>query len=155
MSTLLLLLFIRTLSSEYRYINSIFFPSCHQLFLECFNRNYNPVERRCKGGKERSVKGCQKTAKSLQANNMHSPGSGDPVEPSKKLLLSLLQLFIFVSNEPYIKLFDACQSRTQAGDGEEWRNGRGKFFWRNSSFNQGGRLGCKTMSLLVSTLFFV
>lgn len=60
------------------------------------------MERRCKGGKERCVKGCQKTAKSLQAYNMHSPGSVDPVEPSKKLLLSLLQLFIFTSNEPYV-----------------------------------------------------
>ncbi|XP_022137379.1 microtubule-associated protein RP/EB family member 1B [Momordica charantia] len=48
------------------------------------NENYNPVERRCKGGKERYVKGCQKTAKSLQAYNMHSPGSVDPVEPRHK-----------------------------------------------------------------------
>nr|XP_011464375.1 PREDICTED: microtubule-associated protein RP/EB family member 1B isoform X2 [Fragaria vesca subsp. vesca] len=33
------------------------------------NENYNPVERRCKGGKERHPKGSQKISKSLQANN--------------------------------------------------------------------------------------
>ncbi|XP_062030306.1 microtubule-associated protein RP/EB family member 1A isoform X2 [Rosa rugosa] len=33
------------------------------------NENYNPVERRCKGGKERYAKGSQKIPKSLQANN--------------------------------------------------------------------------------------
>lgn len=42
------------------------------------NENYNPVERRCKGGKERYPKGSQKISKSLQANN-----SGDPVGLSK------------------------------------------------------------------------
>ena len=42
------------------------------------------MERRCKGGKGGlTMKGCQKVAKSLQTNNMHSPGSGDPVELSK------------------------------------------------------------------------
>lgn len=41
------------------------------------NENYNPVERRGKGGKERTLKGCNKSSKSLQANNMHGPGSGD------------------------------------------------------------------------------
>ncbi|KAL5544443.1 hypothetical protein UlMin_008227 [Ulmus minor] len=40
------------------------------------NENYNPVERRTKGGKERSSKGYQKNPKSLQSNNMHNPGSG-------------------------------------------------------------------------------
>ncbi|KAG8652465.1 hypothetical protein MANES_06G094300v8 [Manihot esculenta] len=39
------------------------------------NENYNPVERRIKGGKDRSSKGTLKTSKSLQSNNM----SGDPV----------------------------------------------------------------------------
>ncbi|XP_023519542.1 microtubule-associated protein RP/EB family member 1B-like isoform X1 [Cucurbita pepo subsp. pepo] len=49
------------------------------------NENYNPVERRCKGGKGGlTMKGCQKVAKSLQTNNMHSPGSGDPVELRSK-----------------------------------------------------------------------
>uniref|UniRef100_A0A1J3K3D6 Protein ATEB1 homolog 2 n=1 Tax=Noccaea caerulescens TaxID=107243 RepID=A0A1J3K3D6_NOCCA len=35
------------------------------------NENYNPVERRSKGGKERSVKGTNKMPKSLQNNNTH------------------------------------------------------------------------------------
>lgn len=71
-------------SFKYRYINSVFFPARYRLFLECLNRNYNPVERRCKGGKGGAMmKGCQKAAKSLQTNNMHSPGSGDHIEPSK------------------------------------------------------------------------
>ncbi|XP_062030305.1 microtubule-associated protein RP/EB family member 1A isoform X1 [Rosa rugosa] len=42
------------------------------------NENYNPVERRCKGGKERYAKGSQKIPKSLQANN-----SGDPIGLSR------------------------------------------------------------------------
>ncbi|CAN6816238.1 unnamed protein product [Brassica oleracea] len=33
------------------------------------NENYNPVERRSKGGRERSVKGSNKMPKSLQTNN--------------------------------------------------------------------------------------
>lgn len=40
-------------------------------------RNYNPVERRSKGGKERNSKGLQKNSKSLQTNNSHNPGTGD------------------------------------------------------------------------------
>uniref|UniRef100_A0A1J3DZJ7 Protein ATEB1 homolog 2 n=1 Tax=Noccaea caerulescens TaxID=107243 RepID=A0A1J3DZJ7_NOCCA len=35
------------------------------------NENYNPVERRSRGGKEKSVKGSSKASKSLQTNNMH------------------------------------------------------------------------------------
>ncbi|GMN45654.1 hypothetical protein TIFTF001_014850 [Ficus carica] len=38
------------------------------------NENYNPVERRGKGGKERNSKGSQKNSKSFQTNNA---GSGD------------------------------------------------------------------------------
>lgn len=38
------------------------------------NENYNPVERRGKGGKERNSRGSQKNAKSFQTNNA---GSGD------------------------------------------------------------------------------
>ncbi|GMN37475.1 hypothetical protein TIFTF001_042643 [Ficus carica] len=34
--------------------------------------NYNPVERRGKGGKERNSKGSQKNSKSLQTNNVGS-----------------------------------------------------------------------------------
>ncbi|EXB49969.1 Microtubule-associated protein RP/EB family member 3 [Morus notabilis] len=41
------------------------------------NENYNPVERRGKGGKERNFKGSQKNSKSLQTNNTHNAGSGD------------------------------------------------------------------------------
>ncbi|KAK6122983.1 hypothetical protein DH2020_043282 [Rehmannia glutinosa] len=33
------------------------------------NENYNPVERRTKGGKDRNLKGSQKSFKSLQTNN--------------------------------------------------------------------------------------
>uniref|UniRef100_A0A0A0LT98 Protein ATEB1 homolog 2 n=1 Tax=Cucumis sativus TaxID=3659 RepID=A0A0A0LT98_CUCSA len=70
---------------KYWIINSVFFRFCPQLFLECHNRNYNPVERRCKGGKGgATMKGCQKAAKSLQTHNMHSHGSGDSVEPRSK-----------------------------------------------------------------------
>ncbi|ONI08631.1 hypothetical protein PRUPE_5G189900 [Prunus persica] len=47
------------------------------------NENYNPVERRCKGGKDRYPKGSQKFSKSLQTNNLHNPGSGDTVGLSK------------------------------------------------------------------------
>ncbi|KAI5683701.1 hypothetical protein M9H77_04929 [Catharanthus roseus] len=41
------------------------------------NENYNPVERRSKGGKEGNSKGLQKNLKSLQTNNSHNPGTGD------------------------------------------------------------------------------
>ncbi|XVE54816.1 hypothetical protein DITRI_Ditri03aG0112900 [Diplodiscus trichospermus] len=41
------------------------------------NENYNPVERRLKGGKERNLKGFNKSSKSLQANNLHNSASGD------------------------------------------------------------------------------
>ncbi|KAG2301190.1 hypothetical protein Bca52824_029841 [Brassica carinata] len=37
------------------------------------NENYNPVERRSRGGKEKSVKGSSKISKSLQTNNTHQP----------------------------------------------------------------------------------
>ncbi|KAF2311336.1 hypothetical protein GH714_021862 [Hevea brasiliensis] len=47
------------------------------------NENYNPVERRIKGGKDRNSKGGQRTSKSLQSNNMHNSVSGDPVGLSK------------------------------------------------------------------------
>lgn len=83
---------------EYWIINSVFFRFCPQLFLECHNRNYNPVERRCKGGKGgATMKGCQKAAKSLQTHNMHSHGSGDSVEPSKSFT-HLVQVVFFIEN---------------------------------------------------------
>ncbi|CAH8391711.1 unnamed protein product [Eruca vesicaria subsp. sativa] len=45
------------------------------------NENYNPVERRSRGGKEKCVKGSSKISKSLQTNNMHQP---PPVTTSNK-----------------------------------------------------------------------
>ncbi|ESQ45805.1 hypothetical protein EUTSA_v10010609mg [Eutrema salsugineum] len=47
------------------------------------NENYNPVERRTKGGKERSVKGSIKISKSLQTNNNHPPAISSSVGLSK------------------------------------------------------------------------
>ncbi|XP_058179119.1 microtubule-associated protein RP/EB family member 1A-like [Rhododendron vialii] len=41
------------------------------------NENYNPKERRSKGGKERCPKGSHRSSKSLQANNLHNSGSGE------------------------------------------------------------------------------
>ncbi|KAI8019398.1 Microtubule-associated protein RP/EB family member 1A [Camellia lanceoleosa] len=43
------------------------------------NENYDPVERRSKGGKERYPKGSYKNSKSLQANNLHNSGSGSGI----------------------------------------------------------------------------
>lgn len=47
------------------------------------NENYNPVERRSKGGKERNIKGTQKNSKSWQANVLHNPGGGDGIPLNK------------------------------------------------------------------------
>ncbi|KAL2254036.1 microtubule-associated protein RP/EB family member 1A [Sesamum indicum] len=41
------------------------------------NENYDPVERRTKGGKERSIKGSQKNHKSLQTNNSVNSSSSE------------------------------------------------------------------------------
>lgn len=41
------------------------------------NENYNPVVRRCKGGKERNFKGSQRMSKSLQSSNLGNRGSID------------------------------------------------------------------------------
>lgn len=41
------------------------------------SRNYNPVDRRSKGGKERCSKGSHRISKSLQANNLNNSGSGE------------------------------------------------------------------------------
>lgn len=46
-------------------------------------RNYNPVERRSKLGKEKSLKGFKKNYKSLQANNSHKSDSWDGVGVDK------------------------------------------------------------------------
>ncbi|PKU71066.1 Microtubule-associated protein RP/EB family member 1B [Dendrobium catenatum] len=41
------------------------------------NENYNPVERRCNGGKERNIRVSQKISKSLHASNVGNRGSID------------------------------------------------------------------------------
>ncbi|KAJ7956375.1 Microtubule-associated protein RP/EB [Quillaja saponaria] len=43
------------------------------------NENYDPVERRTRGGKDRNLKGSLKNSKSLQTNIMNNSGSGDTV----------------------------------------------------------------------------
>ncbi|KAK9107664.1 hypothetical protein Syun_023675 [Stephania yunnanensis] len=45
------------------------------------NENYNPVERRCKGGKERNPRGAQRVAKSLQADNVANLALGEDTGP--------------------------------------------------------------------------
>ncbi|KAF8037253.1 hypothetical protein BT93_B0228 [Corymbia citriodora subsp. variegata] len=47
------------------------------------NENYNPVERRTKGGRERVPRGSQKNSKSLQANNACNISSSDTVGVTK------------------------------------------------------------------------
>lgn len=47
------------------------------------NENYDPIERRSKGVKDRNPKGSQKNPRSLQANNMHNTGAGDTVGVNK------------------------------------------------------------------------
>nr|GMD07709.1 microtubule-associated protein RP/EB family member 1A [Ipomoea batatas]GME20625.1 microtubule-associated protein RP/EB family member 1A [Ipomoea batatas] len=49
------------------------------------NENYNPVERRGKGGKERGTKISQRTTKSLQTNNSHGQNVGDGIGSTKIL----------------------------------------------------------------------
>ncbi|KAJ0988332.1 hypothetical protein J5N97_006688 [Dioscorea zingiberensis] len=49
------------------------------------NENYNPVERRTKVGKERSLRGSHKSFKSLQANNLPSRGSTDGPKQGKAM----------------------------------------------------------------------
>ncbi|KAK7317267.1 hypothetical protein RJT34_01344 [Clitoria ternatea] len=46
------------------------------------NENYNPVERRIKGGKDRNVKSL-KSSKSLQTNTMNHSGSVDSLRPKQ------------------------------------------------------------------------
>ncbi|KAG6746955.1 hypothetical protein POTOM_049331 [Populus tomentosa] len=47
------------------------------------NENYNPLERRSKGGRDRNSRGSQKTTKSQQASNMHNSASGYTVDLNK------------------------------------------------------------------------
>ncbi|KAJ0241680.1 Calponin homology domain-containing protein [Hirschfeldia incana] len=55
------------------------------------NENYNPVERRSKGGgKERSVKGPNKMPKSLQTNNNHPAPPNPGPKPAKSAQVQVL-----------------------------------------------------------------
>lgn len=47
------------------------------------SRNYDPVERRTKGGKERNPKGSIKSSKSLQTNNSLNSASCNGVSNNK------------------------------------------------------------------------
>lgn len=47
------------------------------------NEDYNPVERRTKGGKERNIKGSQKNFKSLQTNSSLNSGLSDGMGSNK------------------------------------------------------------------------
>ncbi|XP_045787645.1 microtubule-associated protein RP/EB family member 1A-like [Trifolium pratense] len=47
------------------------------------NENYNPVERRVKVGKDRSLKCSLKKSKSLQTNTMNNSGSGNTLGPNR------------------------------------------------------------------------
>ncbi|PWA38146.1 end binding protein 1B [Artemisia annua] len=47
------------------------------------NENYNPLERRNKGGKERNIMSSQKSSKSLQTNNSQNRASGDKMNLPK------------------------------------------------------------------------
>ncbi|WRX17983.1 Calponin homology domain - like 7 [Theobroma cacao] len=65
------------------------------------NENYNPVERRVKGGKERNSKGSHKSSKSLQANNLHNSASGDiaGINKNSGLLVQCNFFCIFFSKQ--------------------------------------------------------
>ncbi|KAM2391039.1 hypothetical protein ACFX1X_034703 [Malus domestica] len=47
------------------------------------NENYNPMDRKSKGGKDRHPKGAQKISKSLQSSNLHNSSSRDTVGLNK------------------------------------------------------------------------
>lgn len=47
------------------------------------SRNYNPVERRCKGGKDRNLKSSLKSSKPQQTNVNHIPGSGNTLSSNR------------------------------------------------------------------------
>ncbi|GMI78190.1 microtubule end binding protein EB1A, ARABIDOPSIS THALIANA MICROTUBULE END BINDING PROTEIN EB1A [Hibiscus trionum] len=49
------------------------------------NENYDPVERRLKVGKEKSLKG-SKTSKSLQANSLHNSATGEAAGINKNIV---------------------------------------------------------------------
>jgi len=88
----------------------VFLPSI-QWFHHC--RNYNPVERRSRGGREKSVKGSSKISKSLQTNNMHHP----PVATSNKpagMPLNLLLLSYCLPIQIFSRSLKIITPRSQA-----------------------------------------
>ncbi|GMJ13770.1 microtubule end binding protein EB1A, ARABIDOPSIS THALIANA MICROTUBULE END BINDING PROTEIN EB1A [Hibiscus trionum] len=50
------------------------------------NENYDPVERRLKGGKEKNSKGYHRSSKSLEANSFHNSASGDAAGINKNIV---------------------------------------------------------------------
>ncbi|KAK9277939.1 hypothetical protein L1049_027496 [Liquidambar formosana] len=66
-----------------RPLDNLEFLQWLKRYCDSINWNYNPVERRIKGGKDRNPKGSHKCSKSLQANNSHNPGSADGMGPHK------------------------------------------------------------------------
>lgn len=86
---------------SYFCIFLIFHAYCCIFCVSC--RNYNPVERRNKIGKDRNSRGSQKISKSLQANNMHNSASGDHADLNKmsgqcstQYLPCLCSVFLFI-----------------------------------------------------------
>ncbi|KAK1685831.1 hypothetical protein QYE76_046679 [Lolium multiflorum] len=55
------------------------------------NENYNPAERRSKGGKDRNHKGTNKSSKSLQANRLSSANSADGAPTTEKVCISTVK----------------------------------------------------------------
>uniref|UniRef100_M0ZIW8 Protein ATEB1 homolog 2 n=1 Tax=Solanum tuberosum TaxID=4113 RepID=M0ZIW8_SOLTU len=68
------------------------------------NENYNPLERRSKVGRERNVKGSQRSAKSLLTNNSHNPGLGEGMTKIKVVLRMLSGTHILTIQVTDLKL---------------------------------------------------
>lgn len=77
-------------------------------------RNYNPVERRSRGGKERSVKGSNKIPKSLQTNNNHPPPNSSSVGLSKASGLSVQRYIIIILLCIFLNIVGILILRAQA-----------------------------------------
>jgi hypothetical protein len=72
-------IFLIVLCSLYCQISSFYLS----FFFLLFSRNYNPVERRVKVGKDRNLKSSLKKSKSLQTNIMNNSGSGNTLGPNR------------------------------------------------------------------------
>lgn len=87
---------------------------CHPLFFSSSlpPRNYNPVERRGKGGKDRNLRCSLKSSKSLQTNIMNNSGSGKAVNPNRTsgLLLGVFdpKLFYIMPDGFTMLIFSSC-----------------------------------------------